>query len=198
MKKPSSRVNDKNIKHITELLRIIGDNPERPGLVDTPERVLRAYDEFFSGYSQDPEEILSKQFVLEDCRVDEMILLKDIEFYSMCEHHIVPFVGKAHIAYIPRPDGKVVGLSKLARLVDCFARRLQIQEKMTSQIAYTIQNVLKPYGVGVVLEAKHFCMCSRGVNKQSSSMITSTLLGKFKNSARTRNEFMTLIHRPNQ
>jgi GTP cyclohydrolase I len=188
-----SRLTPENIQTMTRVLEIIGDNPNRSGLIDTPKRVLKAYDEWFAGYDQKPEEILSRQFELEDCLIDEMIMCKDIEFYSMCEHHIAPFIGVAHVAYIPQKGGKVVGLSKLARLVDCFARRLQIQERMTVEIARAIETHLDPLGVGVVVEAKHMCMCSRGVNKQSSKMVTSTLLGQFKKSVRTRNEFMKLI-----
>jgi len=188
-----SKVNDENLKVVRKLIQIIGDDPERPGLQDTPKRVLKAYAELFSGYEQDPEEILGRQFVQEDYIVDSMVLCKDIEFYSMCEHHMAPFTGFAHVAYIPRRGGKVVGLSKLARLVDCFAKRLQIQEKLTAQVAYTINDVLNPAGVGVVLQAKHFCMCSRGVNKQNSSMVTSKLLGDFQDNLATREEFMRLI-----
>ncbi len=188
------RLNPKNENLIRELLRLIGDNPDRPGLLNTPRRVLLAYDEWFSGYQQDPESILSVQFVQEEYRVDSMIMCKNIEFYSTCEHHLAPFTGRAHVAYIPRPGGKVVGLSKLARLVDCFSRRLQIQEKLTVQIADTIKNALDPLGVGVVMEAKHFCMCSRGVNKQSSQMVTSKLLGDFQENLATREEFMRLIN----
>jgi GTP cyclohydrolase IA len=187
------RLTSKNETLIRELLKLIGDDPDRPGLLNTPRRVLLAYDEWFSGYHQDPESILAVQFIQEEYRVDSMIICKDIEFYSTCEHHLAPFTGMAHVAYIPRPGGKVVGLSKLARLVDCFSRRLQIQEKLTVQIATTMQTVLDPLGVGVILEAKHFCMCSRGVNKQNSQMVTSKLLGDFQENLATRKEFMRLI-----
>ncbi len=186
------RINEKNLKIVEELIRIIGDDPTRPGLLDTPKRVLKSYGELFAGYEIEPKSILSTQFMQEDYSVDSMIICKNIEFYSMCEHHIAPFTGFAHVAYTPRTN-KVVGLSKLARLVDCFAKRLQIQEKMTAQIAGTIQEVLNPLGVGVVIEAKHFCMCSRGVNKQSSMMVTSKLLGEFESDSSTRAEFMRLI-----
>lgn len=186
------RLTDENQQTIRELIKIIGDDPSRPGLLDTPKRVLKAYSELFAGYDQDPHSILGTQFVQEDYTVDSMIICKDIEFYSMCEHHIAPFTGVAHVAYTPRTN-KVVGLSKLARLVDCFAKRLQIQEKMTAQIANVIQEVLNPVGVGVVIEAKHFCMCSRGVNKQGSKMVTSKVLGEFESDHRTRAEFMRLI-----
>ncbi|MBW7877263.1 MAG: GTP cyclohydrolase I FolE [Candidatus Cloacimonetes bacterium] len=188
------RINEKNLKIVQELIRIIGDDPTRPGLLDTPKRVLKSYGELFAGYEIEPKSILSTQFKQEDYSVDSMIICKNIEFYSMCEHHIAPFTGFAHVAYTPRTN-KVVGLSKLARLVDCFAKRLQIQEKMTAQIAATIQDVLDPLGVGVVIEAKHFCMCSRGVNKQSSMMVTSKLLGEFESDSSTRAEFMRLIAR---
>jgi GTP cyclohydrolase IA len=190
----SKRVTPENLDLIRQLLKIIGDDPERPGLQRTPERVLKAYDELFSGYNQNPTDVLDVQFVQEEYRVDSMIMCKDIEFYSMCEHHLAPFTGFAHIAYIPQPGGKVVGLSKMARLVDCFAKRLQIQEKMTTQIAETMQEVLEPSGVGVVIEAKHFCMCSRGVNKQNSKMVTSKLLGDLLDNLATREEFMRLIN----
>ena len=190
----SKRVTPENLDLIRQLLKIIGDNPERPGLQMTPERVLKAYDELFAGYTQNPTDVLDVQFVQEEYRVDSMIMCKDIEFYSTCEHHLAPFTGFAHIAYIPRPGGKVVGLSKMARLVDCFAKRLQIQEKMTVQIAETMQEVLEPSGVGVVIEARHFCMCSRGVNKQNSKMVTSKLLGDLLDNLATREEFMRLIN----
>lgn len=187
-----SRLNQNNLKLIRDLLLVIGDDPDRPGLKDTPKRVLRAYDELFAGYNQNPAEVLNVQFVQEEYNIDSMIVCKNIEFYSTCEHHLAPFTGTAHVAYIPSPGGKVVGLSKMARLVDCFAKRLQIQEKMTTQIAETMDEVLSPKGVGVVIEAKHFCMCSRGVNKQSSKMVTSKLLGDFRVIG-TREEFIRLI-----
>ncbi len=188
----SKRITPENLNTIKKLIEIIGDDPTRPGLVDTPKRVLKAYDELFSGYQLDPASLLTTQFEQEDYTVDSMIICKDIEFYSMCEHHVAPFTGFAHVAYIPNKQGKVVGLSKLARLVDCFAKRLQIQEKMTAQVANALQTALDPLGVGVVIEAKHFCMCSRGVNKQSSKMVTSKLLGEFKTNSSTRAEFMRL------
>ena len=189
----SDRLSPENLELVKKLLTVIGDDPERPGLIETPKRVLKSYNELFAGYQTDPEGILAKQFEQEDYIVDSMIICKDIEFYSMCEHHIAPFTGYAHVAYIPREGGKVVGLSKLARLVDCFAKRLQIQEKLTTQVANTINEVLSPSGVGVVIEAKHFCMCSRGVNKQNSKMVTSKLLGEFKSNLATREEFIRLI-----
>lgn len=189
----SHLVNDENEALVKKLLTIIGDDPNRPGLLDTPKRVLKAYGEYFAGYQQDPFEVLNTQFVQEDYQVDSMILCRNIEFYSTCEHHMAPFTGYAHVAYIPNPDSKVVGLSKLARLVDVFAKRLQIQEKLTSQIADTLFEALNPAGVGVVIKARHFCMCSRGVNKQDSEMITSKLLGEFRTNTATRAEFLKLV-----
>lgn len=189
----SHLVNDENEALIKKLLTIIGDNPDRPGLLDTPKRVLKAYGEYFAGYQQDPFEVLNTQFVQEDYQVDSMIVCRNIEFYSTCEHHMAPFTGYAHVAYIPNPNSKVVGLSKLARLVDVFAKRLQIQEKLTSQIADTLFEALDPAGVGVVIKARHFCMCSRGVNKQDSEMITSKLLGDFRTNNATRAEFLKLV-----
>ncbi len=173
---------------IVQLLKLIGDDPKREGLTDTPKRVLKSYRELFSGYKQDPEKILGTTF--EASSYDQMVVLKNIELYSTCEHHMIPFFGKAHVAYIP--TGRVVGLSKLARLVDAFARRLQIQEQLTEQIASTIEAVLKPQGVMVVIDAKHMCMCARGVGKQHSSMVTSAIRGAFKN-AEPRAEFLRLI-----
>lgn len=174
---------------IREFLVAIGEDPNREGLLDTPKRVVKSWKELYSGYSQDPAEILSTCF--EDGACDEMVILKDIEFNSMCEHHVLPFRGKAHVAYIPA--GKVVGLSKLARLVDCFGKRLQIQEKMTQQIATAIAEVLKPKGVAVVIEAHHQCMSCRGVGKNSTSMITSSMLGVFRTEAGARAEFLSLV-----
>ncbi|PCJ17718.1 MAG: GTP cyclohydrolase I FolE [Candidatus Cloacimonadota bacterium] len=186
-------INDENIELIKKLLVIIGDDPTRPGLIDTPKRVLKAYKEYFSGYNQNPIEILNTQFSQEEYEVDSMIICRNIEFYSTCEHHMAPFTGYAHVAYLPKPGSKVVGLSKLARLVDVFAKRLQIQEKLTSQIANTLFEALEPAGVGVVIKARHFCMCSRGVNKQDSEMITSKLIGEFKTNSSTRAEFLKLV-----
>ncbi len=171
------------------LLSAIGDDPLREGLIDTPKRVVKSWAELYSGYSKDPEAILGTTF--EAGKYDEMVILKDIELYSTCEHHMIPFFGKAHIAYIPTE--RVVGLSKLARLVEVFSRRLQIQEKLTDQIAETLDKVLKPRGVAVVIEAKHMCMCARGVSKQNSSMITSSLRGLLKEDPKARGEFMSMI-----
>jgi len=173
---------------VRAMLEAIGENPKREGLLDTPKRVVKSWKEIYGGYDQDPEEILSTCFTNEN--YDQMIISKDIEFYSTCEHHMIPFFGKAHVGYIPMK--KVVGLSKLARVVDVFARRLQIQEQLTDQIADAIDEVLRPKGVFVVLNSKHMCMCARGVAKQNSSMTTSAIRGVFKN-AGARQEFMELI-----
>lgn len=175
----------------TRFLQYIGEDTNRDGLKDTPKRVLKAWDEIYSGYKMDPKTILGRVFE-NDKDYDEMVILKDIEFYSTCEHHALPFFGKAHVAYIPVKE--VVGISKLARLVDCFAKRLQVQERMTQQIVQTIDEVLKPLGCACVIEAQHMCMKSRGVQKQSSTMVTSALSGVFKK-AETRAEFMTMIGR---
>ncbi|MGO1118935.1 GTP cyclohydrolase I FolE [Rhodovibrionaceae bacterium A322] len=175
---------------IRTLLRWAGDDPDREGLLDTPSRVVRSYDEFFAGYQQDPVEILKRTFS-ETHGYDEMVLLKNIDFQSHCEHHMVPIVGKAHVAYLP--NNRVVGISKLARVVEAYAKRLQIQEKMTNQIAQAINDVLQPRGVGVVIDAVHQCMTTRGVNKQGVSMVTSCVLGEFREDRRTRQEFLDLI-----
>lgn len=176
-------------QHIKKLVRDffehIGEDPQREGLKDTPERVLTAWEKLFGGYRQKPEDVLT---VFGDELYDEMIVVKNIEFYSMCEHHILPFFGRAHVGYIP--DGKIIGLSKLPRLVEIYSRRLQNQERLTSQIARGLQGILKPKGVGVIIEAKHFCMMARGVEKQDSEVTTSALLGLFKKELNTRNEFL--------
>jgi len=178
---------------VRKLLLWAGDDPDREGLVGTPDRVARAYKEFFAGYEQDPEEILRTTFE-EVEGYDEMVLVKDIGVESHCEHHMVPIIGRAHIAYIP--NNRVVGISKLARVVDIFAKRLQIQEKMTAQIANAIENVLKPKGIAVVIDASHQCMTTRGVNKPESSTVTSAMRGIFKDNPRTRNEFLNFINLP--
>ncbi len=170
------------------LIELIGDNPNREGVLDTPKRVIKSFKELYSGYKIDPKSVLQTTF--EKNGYDEMVICKDIELYSTCEHHMIPFYGKAHVAYMP--GKKVVGLSKLARLVDVFSRRLQIQENLTEQIANTINEVLNPKGVMVVIEAKHMCMCARGVGKQNSMMVTSSLRGAFKR-AEVRAEFLRLI-----
>jgi GTP cyclohydrolase I len=178
---------------VRTLLQWIGDDPDREGLKHTPERVARAYEDWYSGYRDDPVEFLRRTFQEVD-GYDEMIVLRDIGFESHCEHHMAPIIGKVHIGYLP--DRKVVGISKLARVVETFARRLQVQETMTSQIAHCIQDVLKPKGVGVVVEGTHQCMTTRGVHKHGVAMITSQLLGMFRSDPRTRAEFLTIIGRP--
>ena len=175
---------------IRTLLRWSGEDPTREGLLDTPARVARAYRDWFSGYTLDPDEYLRRTFE-EVAGYDEMIVLRDIEFESHCEHHMAPIIGKVHIGYLP--DGKVVGISKLARVVDAYARRFQVQEKMTAQIAGCIERVLQPRGVGVVIVGAHECMTTRGVHKRGVSMITSKMLGTFREDARTRSEFLQFI-----
>ena len=175
---------------VRTLIRWARDDPGREGLRDTPGRVVRAYEEFFAGYLQNPDEILQRTFS-EVGGYDEMIVMTDIRFESHCEHHMVPIIGKAHIGYLP--DRRVVGISKLARLVEVYARRLQIQEKMTAQIADALQEVLRPRGVAVVVEAAHQCMTTRGVHKPGVSMVTSRMVGAFRNDARTRREFLAII-----
>ena len=172
------------------LLRWAGEDPAREGLLDTPKRVVKAYTDWFSGYALDPDEYLARTFE-EVCGYDELIVLRDIEFESHCEHHMAPIIGKAHVGYLP--DGKVVGISKLARVVEAYARRFQVQEKMTSQIANCIQRALQPRGVGVVVEAAHECMTTRGIHKRGVSMVTSKMLGSFREDARTRAEFLQFI-----
>lgn len=174
---------------ITAYLKAIGENPKREGLLDTPRRVVKSWKEIFRGYHMDPKEILSTRFSANG--YDQMVVLKDIEIFSLCEHHMLPFFGRVHIAYIP--GKKVVGLSKLARLAECFSRRLQIQENLTQQIAEAIEEHLSPRGVGVMVEAKHLCMTMRGVNKQHSIMRTSCLTGLIKTSSSGRAEFLRLI-----
>jgi GTP cyclohydrolase I len=175
---------------VRTLLRWAGDDPLREGLAGTPERVVRAYEEFFAGYGQDPVEILQRTFE-ETGGYDEMVLLRDIRFESHCEHHMAPIIGVAHVAYLPKT--RVVGISKLARIVEVYARRLQIQEKMTAQIANTIDAVLQPHGVAVVIEATHQCMTTRGVHKPGTSMVTSRMLGVFRDDPKTRREFLGMI-----
>ncbi len=178
---------------VRTLIEWAGDNPNREGLIGTPERVVRAYEEFFAGYNDDPAALLATTFEETDA-YDEMIVLRDIRLESYCEHHIVPILGKAHIGYLPA--GRVVGISKLARLVEVFARRLQIQEVLTAQIADTIQRVLAPRGVGVVIEAAHQCMTTRGIRKPGVSMVTSRLLGAFRDDPATRREFLAMVGGP--
>jgi len=178
----------KMIDNIKEIIKYIGDDPDREGLIETPKRVVKSWDHLFSGYGKDPKELM-KVFKEDSC--DEMVILKDIEFYSMCEHHMIPFFGKISIGYIP--NGKVLGISKLARLVEMYARRLQIQEKLVAQIADTLMEYLEPYGVMVVCEAKHLCMVARGVEKQNSVMVTNAVRGNFKTDIGVRNEFLKMI-----
>jgi len=173
---------------VRTILLYLGEDPDREGLKDTPKRVIKAWDEMTEGYGLEPETILATAFQPDG--YDEMVLCRDIEFYSTCEHHMLPFSGVAHVAYVP--SRRVVGLSKMARLVDCFARRLQIQERLTRQIADTMQAVLKPKGVGVVVQARHLCMACRGVMKQRSTMVTSALLGVMRK-PEARNEFLSLV-----
>lgn len=175
---------------VRTLLRWAGEDPAREGLIDTPRRVAKAYSDWFSGYRVDPREYLARTFE-EVEGYDELIVLRDIEFESHCEHHMAPIIGKAHIGYLPA--GKVVGISKLARVVEAYARRFQVQEKMTAQIANCIQDVLQPRGVGVVVEGAHECMTTRGIHKRGVSMITSKMLGGFRDDARTRAEFLRFI-----
>jgi GTP cyclohydrolase I len=178
---------------IATLLRWAGDDPAREGLRDTPARVARAFEEWFSGYTVDPEDYLKRTFE-EVEGYDEMIVLRDIRFESHCEHHLAPIIGKAHVAYLP--TNRVVGISKLARVVETYARRLQVQEKMNAQIANCIQKVLEPKGVAVVIEAQHQCMTTRGVHKPGVTMVTSTMLGAFRKDPMTRREFLTIIGNP--
>ncbi len=172
------------------LLRWAGENPNREGLLDTPRRVVDAYGDWFSGYQEDPQEFLKRTFE-EVAGYDEMIILRDISFESHCEHHMAPIIGRVHVGYLPR--GKVVGISKLARVVETYARRFQVQEKMTSQIANCIQEVLHPLGVGVIVDASHQCMTTRGIHKTGVSMVTSKMLGSFREDAATRSEFMQCV-----
>jgi GTP cyclohydrolase I len=175
---------------VRTLIRWVGDDPAREGLLDTPSRVTRAWREFGAGYEQAPKEILARTFE-EIAGYDEMVVLRDIGFESHCEHHMLPIIGRAHVAYLPR--NRVVGISKLARIVEAFSKRLQIQEKMTAEIADTIQEVLDPHGVAVVVDAAHHCMTTRGVHREGVNMVTSRMLGAFRNSANTRREFLAMI-----
>jgi GTP cyclohydrolase I len=174
---------------VREMIVRLGEDPQREGLARTPERVHKAYEFLTRGYKQDPDTLLKD--ALFTVSYDEMVIVKDIEMFSLCEHHMLPFIGKVHVAYIP--NGKVVGLSKIPRLVELFSRRLQIQERLTTQIAETIQKAIQPQGVGVVIEARHLCMMMRGVEKQHSAAVTSSMLGCFRNEQETRTEFLSLI-----
>ena len=190
-----NRLEESDLHALTDafhgILTSIGEDPQRQGLVKTPARAARAFEFLTQGYRQTIEEIVNEAIF--DSDANEIVLVKDIELYSMCEHHLLPFIGKAHVAYIP--NGKVIGLSKVARIVDVYARRLQIQEQLTTQIASALMQALHPTGVAVVIEAKHLCMMMRGVEKQNSVMTTSHLLGTFKEDARTRSEFLSLLKR---
>ena len=179
---------------ITTLLKELGEDPGRDGLVRTPSRVAKAMRFFTQGYAEDAEAILNR--ALFDVEYNEMVLVRDIDFYSLCEHHMVPFFGRVHVSYIP--DGKILGLSKIPRLVEVFARRLQVQERLTVQIARTLEEVLAPKGVAVVVEAKHLCMMMRGVESQNAFAVTSSLLGEFQDDPKTRGEFMGLLRHPNE
>jgi GTP cyclohydrolase I len=191
---PAARPNrDEALAAVETLLRWAGDDPNREGLLGTPDRVVKAYEDFFRGYAVDPVELLQRTFE-EVEGYDEMVLLRDIRFESHCEHHMAPIIGRAHVGYLPK--SRVIGISKLARVVDAYARRLQIQEKMTVQIARAIDEVLQPKGVGVVIEASHQCMTTRGVHKPGTSMVTSRMLGRFRSDAATRREFLALIGVP--
>lgn len=199
-RKPLSAVNDdirpsreEAERAVRTLIEWAGDDPGREGLLDTPKRVVKAFEEYFQGYNADPEEILKRTFE-EVEGYDEMVLLKDIRFESHCEHHMAPIIGKAHVAYLPK--NRVVGISKLARVVELYAQRLQIQEKMTAQIAGAINDVLQPEGVAVVVDAAHQCMTCRGVHKPGVSMITSKMLGAFRDNDRTRREFLSMVSNP--
>ena len=178
---------------VKTLLRWAGDDPNREGLLDTPARVVRAYEDWFSGYADDPVQFLQRTFE-EVEGYDEMVVLRDIRFESHCEHHLAPIIGRAHVGYLP--DKKVVGISTLARVVDAYARRLQVQEKLSAQIANCIQHILEPKGVAVVIEASHECMTTRGVHKSGVSMVTSMMLGAFREDSRTRREFLSMIRSP--
>jgi GTP cyclohydrolase IA len=186
---PASAVEDRLERNINEIIELLGEDPSRSGLLRTPNRVALSLRFLTSGYRQDPEKILNG--ALYEVAYDEMVIVKDIEIFSLCEHHLLPFFGRCHVAYIP--SKKVVGLSKIPRLVDAFARRLQIQERLTNQIAHTIMESIHPLGVGVVIEARHLCMIMRGVEKQNSIAVTSTMLGVFRTAQRTREEFLTLV-----
>ncbi len=179
-----------NLKEITRsLLKEIGEDPNRDGLLKTPERVAKAWDFFSQGYHTDIQSIVNDAIFEEDC--SEMVVVRDIEFFSMCEHHLIPFFGRCHVGYLP--NKKIIGLSKIPRIVDAFAQRLQVQERLTGQVAETLMDILDPKGVGVVMEGRHLCMQMRGVEKQNSFATTSAMLGQFRDSAETRSEFLSII-----
>ncbi|HEX7900947.1 MAG TPA: GTP cyclohydrolase I FolE [Planctomycetota bacterium] len=179
-------------EYVADILRALGEDPARQGLEKTPLRVEKALQYATKGYTEDPAEII-RSAVFDEADYDEMVIVKDIDFYSLCEHHLLPFYGKAHIAYLP--NKKIVGLSKIPRVVECFARRLQVQERLTTQIAKLIEEALKPKGVAVVIEANHLCVMMRGVEKQNAHMVTSSMRGRFRSDPKTREEFLDLIHR---
>ena len=182
----------KKLQEITKLLLSeIGEDPTREGLINTPERVAKAWDFFSQGYSANVEEIVNGAIFEEDC--SEMVVVRDIEFFSMCEHHMIPFFGRCHVGYLP--NKKIIGLSKIPRIVDAFSQRLQVQERLTSQIAETLMDILDPIGVGVVMEGRHLCMQMRGVEKQNSFATTSSMLGQFRESPETRSEFLSIIRK---
>ena len=185
--------NKKIAKLIEKLLQELGEDPTREGLLKTPTRVAKSWLYFSRGYNLDLDDVVNNAIFHETSK--DMVVVRDVEFFSLCEHHLLPFFGKAHVGYIP--NGKVIGLSKIPRIIDMYARRLQVQERLTHQVADAIQDVLKPNGVAVVMEGRHMCMQMRGVEKQNSLATTSTMLGRFRESVRTRNEFMYLINRPN-
>ena len=195
-KKPTTKILSKRPskaeaeKAVRTLISFVGENPDREGLLDTPKRVVNAYEDWYGGYSQDPKEVLNKTFS-EIEGYDEIIMLKDIRVESHCEHHMAPFIGSAHVAYLP--NKRVVGISKLARITRIFSKRMQVQEKLTAEIAACLQEVLKPRGVAVVIEAQHECMTTRGINEPGISMVTSQLLGKFRTDPSTRKEFYSMI-----
>ncbi len=182
-------MSDSMAEHFRAIIEAVGEDPDRPGMVRTPQRAADAFRFLTRGYNQSLEDVVNGAIFPTD--TDEMIIVKDIELYSMCEHHLLPFIGKCHVGYIPK--GKVIGLSKIARIVDMFARRFQIQELLTKEIAQAIMKVIDAQGVGVVIQAQHLCMMMRGVEKQNSKMLTSTMLGSFRRDERTRNEFLSLI-----
>ena len=184
-----SKNGDRIEKAVLEILKEIGEDPERQGLQRTPERISKMYKELASGYSVSPQEVVNGAIFEE--KYDEMVIVRDVEFYSLCEHHLLPFFGKCHVAYIP--NGKIIGLSKIPRIVEVFARRLQVQERMTVQIADFLDDILRPDGIAVVAEAYHLCMAMRGVKKADASMVTSSMRGSFKEDQRTRAEFLRLI-----
>lgn len=195
LSQPDTNPNKEAIREaMRTILTAVGEDPDRDGLLGTPDRIARMYDEILAGYHTDPYQLLNN--ALFDVEYDEMIIVKDIEFFSLCEHHMLPFFGRAHVAYIP--NKKVIGLSKIPRIVEMYARRLQIQERMTRQIADLIQEILKPQGVAVVIEGSHLCSMMRGVKKEHARMVTSTMLGAFRTASKTRSEFMNHLRSPNQ